>query len=98
MNHVKDFSSHKIPKTGEGLYIITSHKIPRSEVPSTDDMAFQCEIVTDLWLERCLDSRALVSPEAHVTSTPFLKLPIPGELSINPETGFVLTERQALWE
>ncbi|CRG84453.1 DNA topoisomerase 2-binding protein 1-A [Talaromyces islandicus] len=78
VNHLNDFSSHKFPKTDEGLYIITSHKIPRSEVPSTDDMAFRCEIVTDLWLERCLDSRALVSPEAHVTSTPFPKLPIFG--------------------
>lgn len=82
MNHLNDFSSHKFPKTGEGLYIITSHKIPRSEVPSTDDMGFDCEIVTDLWLERCLDSRTFVSPEAHVTSTPFPKLPIPGKSSL----------------
>lgn len=54
------------------------YKTPRSDIPSTDDMAFECEIVTDMWLERCLDARALVPPEAHVASTPFPKFPIPG--------------------
>lgn len=79
MHHLNDFSSHKIPKNGDGLYIISSHKIPRSEVPSTDDRGFRCELVTDMWLERCLDSKALVSTEAHVTSTPFPRLPLKGE-------------------
>lgn len=54
------------------------YKTPRSEIPSTDDMAFECEVVTDMWLERCLDARALVPPESHVASTPFPKFPIPG--------------------
>jgi DNA replication regulator DPB11 len=55
------------------------YKTPRSEIPSTDDLAFECEIVTDMWLERCLDARTLVPPESHVASTPFPKFPIPGE-------------------
>lgn len=54
------------------------YKTPRSDIPSTDDLAFECEIVTDMWLERCLDARALVPPEIHVASTPFPKFPIPG--------------------
>lgn len=55
------------------------YKIPISEVPSTDELAFECEVVTDMWLERCLDARTLVPPEAHVASTPFQRIPIPGK-------------------
>lgn len=31
-----------------------------------------------MWLERCLDARTLVPPEADVASTPVPKFPIPG--------------------
>lgn len=79
MHRLNDFSSHDIPKDGESLYIIASYKIPRSEVPCTDDKGFSCKVVTDMWLERCLDTKALVSPETHVTSTPFPRLPLNGE-------------------
>ncbi|KKA19931.1 BRCT domain protein [Rasamsonia emersonii CBS 393.64] len=75
---LSEFASPDIPKTGHGLYIIVPYKLPRSEIPSTDDMAFECEVVTDMWLERCLDSKTLVPPESHVTSTPFPRFPIPG--------------------
>ncbi|KAJ5101939.1 hypothetical protein NUU61_004161 [Penicillium alfredii] len=78
VDSLSDFSSPRIPKTGHGLYIIVPYKTPKSEVPSTDDMAFECEVVTDMWLERCLDARSLVSPESHVASTPFPRFPIPG--------------------
>jgi DNA replication regulator DPB11 len=30
-----------------------------------------------MWLERCLDAKAMVPPESHVTSTPFPQFPIP---------------------
>ncbi|OKL58061.1 hypothetical protein UA08_06598 [Talaromyces atroroseus] len=56
----------------------SSKQIPRHEVPSTEDKGFSCELVTDMWLERCLDAKTLVSPEAHVTSTPFPRLPLNG--------------------
>lgn len=59
--------------------MMVPYKTPQSEIPSTDDLAFECEIVTDMWLERCLDARALVPPESHVASTPFAKFPIPGK-------------------
>lgn len=77
---MSDFARPDIPKTGDGLYIIVSHKTPVSQIPSTDDLAFECEVVTDMWLERCLDARALVPPEANVASTPIPKFPIPGML------------------
>ncbi|KAJ5677740.1 uncharacterized protein N7477_003373 [Penicillium maclennaniae] len=75
---LSEFSRPSIPKTGQGLYIIVPYKTHRSEIPSTDDLAFECEVVTDMWLERCLDARALVPPESHVASTPFPKFPLPG--------------------
>ncbi|KAJ5587505.1 uncharacterized protein N7459_003270 [Penicillium hispanicum] len=75
---LSDFSRPSIPKTGQGLYIMVPYQTPRSEVPSTDEMAFECEVVTDMWLEKCLHARALVPPESHVASTPFPKFPITG--------------------
>lgn len=78
VNSLSDFSRPEIPKNGDGLYIIVSYKTPMSEVPSTDDYALECEVVTDMWLERCLDSKALVSPGSHVASTPCSEFPIPG--------------------
>jgi hypothetical protein len=33
-----------------------------------------------MWLERCLGANAFVSPEIHVTSTPFPHMPLKGEL------------------
>ncbi|OQE44471.1 hypothetical protein PENCOP_c002G04858 [Penicillium coprophilum] len=86
---LNEFSSPTIPKTGHGLFIMVPYQTPRSEVPSTDEMAFECEVVTEMWLERCIDARAFVPPESHVASTPFPKFPIPGfpELRIC-STGF----------
>lgn len=75
---LNDFSHPDIPKTGHGLYIVVSHRIPRSQIPSTDDMAFECEVVTDMWLERCLDAKAFVSPESHVANMPVPVFPVPG--------------------
>ncbi|BCR89974.1 BRCT domain protein [Aspergillus chevalieri] len=87
---LSDFSHPDIPKTGHGLYIVVSHKTPRTQVPSTDDMAFECEVVTDMWLERCLDAKAFVSPESHVANTPVPGFPIPGFQGLKIcSTGFV---------
>ncbi|KAJ5178176.1 uncharacterized protein N7500_000875 [Penicillium coprophilum] len=86
---LNEFSSPTIPKTGHGLFIMVPYQTPRSEIPSTDEMAFECEVVTEMWLERCIDARAFVPPESHVASTPFPRFPIPGfpELRIC-STGF----------
>ncbi|KJK68612.1 twin BRCT domain protein [Aspergillus parasiticus SU-1] len=74
-----EFSRPDIPKRGHGLYTIVPYKMPRAQVPSTDDLAFECEIVTDMWLERCLDAKALVPPESHIANTPIPRIPIPGK-------------------
>ncbi|KAE8154951.1 BRCT domain-containing protein [Aspergillus avenaceus] len=75
---MSEFSRPDIPKRGHGLYIIVPYKMPREQIPSTEDLAFECEVVTDMWLERCLDARALVPPESHVSNTPVPRFPIPG--------------------
>ncbi|KAJ5782712.1 hypothetical protein N7457_004486 [Penicillium paradoxum] len=89
VNSLNEFASPSIPKTGHGLFIMVPYQTPSSEVPSTDEMAFECEIVTEMWLERCIDARAFIPPESHVASTPFPKFPISGfsELRIC-STGF----------
>ncbi|KAE8139901.1 BRCT domain-containing protein [Aspergillus pseudotamarii] len=75
---LSEFSRPDIPKRGHGLYTIVPYKMPRAQVPSTDDLAFECEVVTDMWLERCLDAKALVPPESHIANTPIPRFPIPG--------------------
>lgn len=78
VDSLSDFASPSIPKTGQELYIMVPYQTPRSQIPSTEEMAFECEVVTDMWLEKCLHARALVPPETHIASTPFPKFPIPG--------------------
>lgn len=63
------------------LYIVIPYDMPRSNLPSTDHLGFDPDFVTDMWIERCLYSRRIVPPEAHITSTPFPKFPIPGSFT-----------------
>jgi DNA replication regulator DPB11 len=84
VNSLSEFSRPDIPKTGDGLYIIVPYKTPRSQAPSTEDLAFECDIVTDMWLERCLDAKTLVSPESHLANTPISSFPIKGKSPILP--------------
>ncbi|THC88890.1 hypothetical protein EYZ11_011659 [Aspergillus tanneri] len=86
---LSEFSRPEIPKRGNGLYIIVPHKTSQDQIPSTDDLAFECEVVTDMWLERCLDAKALISPESHVANTPVRNFPIEGFREIKVcSTGF----------
>ena len=78
VNSMSEFARPDIPKDGRGLYIIVPHTMLKADVPSSDDLAFDCEVVTDMWLERCLDAKSFVAPESHVASTPFLVAPLPG--------------------
>ncbi|KAL4887306.1 BRCT domain-containing protein [Aspergillus karnatakaensis] len=78
VDSMSEFSRPDIPKTGYGLYIIVPYQTPRNIIPSTDDLAFECEIVTDMWLERCLDAKSLVTPESHIANTPIPSFPVKG--------------------
>ncbi|RAL14570.1 BRCT domain protein [Aspergillus homomorphus CBS 101889] len=75
---LNEFTRSDIPKKGHGLYTIVPFKMPRAQVPTTDDLAFECEVVTDMWLERCLDAKTLVPPESHVANTPIPSFPVEG--------------------
>ncbi|KAL4920553.1 BRCT domain-containing protein [Aspergillus aurantiobrunneus] len=89
VDSLSEFSRPDIPKRGHGLYIIVPYKTPRSKVPSTDGLAFECDIVTDMWLERCLDTKTLVSPESHLANTPIPSFPVNGLTGMNIcSTGF----------
>ncbi|GLA94959.1 putative Hybrid PKS-NRPS biosynthetic cluster [Aspergillus tubingensis] len=78
VSSLSEFSRPDIPKRGHGLYTIVPYKMPRAQVPSTDDLAFECEVVTDMWLERCLDAKTLVPPESHTANTPIPSFPLKG--------------------
>ncbi|KAL4973987.1 BRCT domain-containing protein [Aspergillus desertorum] len=89
VDSLSEFSRPDIPKKGYGLYIIVPYKTPRSSAPSTDDLAFECEVVTDMWLERCLDTKTLVLPGSHLANTPIPSFPIKGFVGMNVcSTGF----------
>ncbi|KAK2857284.1 hypothetical protein FQN49_004856, partial [Arthroderma sp. PD_2] len=59
------------------LFMVVPFNMPRREIPGIDEDMDELEIVTDMWIERCLRSHAFIAPEAHITSTPFPKFPIP---------------------
>ncbi|KAM5467360.1 protein kinase activating protein dpb11 [Microsporum audouinii] len=59
------------------LFMVVPYNLPRRDIPEIDEDLDEVEIVTDMWVERCLRSQAFVAPEAHITSTPFPKFPIP---------------------
>ncbi|EFE41119.1 BRCT domain protein [Trichophyton verrucosum HKI 0517] len=65
-------------KHNNQLFMVVPYDLPRREIPRIDEELDELEIVTDMWVERCLRSQAFVAPEAHITSTPFPRFPIPG--------------------
>lgn len=65
--------------SGISSYILVPYNLPRKEIPSLEDEAeSEPDVVTDMWIEKCLHSKSFVPPEADITSTPFPRFPIPG--------------------
>ncbi|KAI1958358.1 DNA helicase [Ophidiomyces ophidiicola] len=60
----------------EYRYILIPYNTPPSEIPSTTSSNDDVQIVTDMWVEKCLHSNAFLPPEAHTTSTPIPRFPI----------------------
>jgi hypothetical protein len=75
---IGDLASHNANNDVGNVYILVPFDFARSKIPSTEDIGVEPDIVTDMWIEKCLENKALVAPEAHITSTPFPKFPIPG--------------------
>ena len=59
-------------------FLLVPHEISKSTLPSIPKGLQRPTIVTDLWLERCLYKKQLVSPSKHVLDTPFFESPIKG--------------------
>jgi DNA replication regulator DPB11 len=60
------------------LFLIVSYCHPISDSPSVDHLEPAPEIVTDMWAERCLQSKQFVEPDEHVLSRPIPVFPMPG--------------------
>jgi DNA replication regulator DPB11 len=60
------------------LFLIVSYCHPISDLPSVDHLEPPPEIVTDMWAERCLQSKRFVEPDEHVFSRPIPVFPMPG--------------------
>ncbi|EER25147.1 BRCA1 C Terminus (BRCT) domain containing protein [Coccidioides posadasii C735 delta SOWgp] len=70
-------------------YILVPYNLPQSDIPSTADSESEAHVVTDMWIEKCIHSNTFVPPEAHITSTPVPRFPIPAFQSLRVcSTGF----------
>ena len=78
---LKEFSNPQTASAYDGVYIIVPHQLPRPQIPSTENLTLECKLVTEMWLERCLDAKSLVPPESHITNTPLPRFPIPGKFA-----------------
>ena len=70
-------------------FMIVPYNRSRSDIPSNGALGLGQRVVTDMWLERCLDHKTFEKPDDCPTSTPAPSFPIEAfrELTIN-STGF----------
>ncbi|KAL8795071.1 MAG: hypothetical protein Q9195_002368 [Heterodermia aff. obscurata] len=62
----------------EDYLLLVPHAMCRNELPTSHESLQRPTAVTDLWLERCLYNKQLISPSAHILNTPFFDAPIEG--------------------
>jgi DNA replication regulator DPB11 len=69
--------------------VIISHDHPRTEMPSINGIEPTPDVVTEMWVEKCISAGTRVSPDEYPFSRPVQQFPIPGfeRLVIN-STGF----------
>ena len=60
------------------LFLLIPHCHQVSDIPSVEHFSSPPDIVTDMWAERCLQSKKFVEPNEHVLSRPIRVFPIPG--------------------
>lgn len=60
------------------LFLIVPHCQPSSDIPSVEYLNRRLEVVSDMWAERCLQSKRFVEPDEHVLSRPIRTFPLPG--------------------
>lgn len=77
----------EMPHSGRS-FIVVPHNIPKSRLPST--VPATVPVVTEWWVERCLEAKACLEPSTAKFDTPFQNLKIEGfdESMIVSSTGF----------
>ncbi|CAD6443915.1 ef129d1f-124e-4c31-b5f6-0ba0fdc66998 [Sclerotinia trifoliorum] len=63
------------PNARKRTYVIVPFHLPTSKYPN---LSSEVEIITDWWVERCLQLKKYLEPEQHVLGRPFPKFPIEG--------------------
>lgn len=75
---ISELASNEIDDNLSDIYVLVPYDLPFSEIPSTAGLRVEPFVVTDMWIEKCLHNNKVISPVAHITSTPFPRFPIPG--------------------
>jgi DNA replication regulator DPB11 len=60
------------------MFVIVPYSHPFSDIPSVEHFGFPPEIVTDMWVERCLQHKRFFEPAEHVLGRPIRRFPITG--------------------
>jgi DNA replication regulator DPB11 len=63
---------------GKRLFLVVPYSLPSSKFPSIQHLDPLPDIVTDLWVERCLHSKQYHKPDEHALSQPLPRFPISG--------------------
>ena len=71
-------SDHNASSKPERLFLVVPHYHHSTDIPLMGHLEPPCEVVTDLWAERCLLQKRFFDPNDHVLSRPFAVSPIPG--------------------
>jgi DNA replication regulator DPB11 len=101
LESLTDVAQVAVPKICR-LFLVVPYTHSFPDLPSVEHLHFRPEIVTDLWAERCLQSKRFFEPDEHLLSRPVRVVPIPGfeKLVIN-STGVadidLLHMSKAIW-
>lgn len=57
-------------------FIIVPHNMPRQELPRLP--CEHAQLVTEFWVERCLEAKIFLDPETYRLGRPFTEYPLPG--------------------
>ena len=64
--------------SSEDYFLLVPHAMRRNDLPTPHEGLQRPTAVTDLWLERCLYNKQLISPSSHILNRPFFDKPIEG--------------------
>jgi len=83
-SHLRSHGAHFVEKLDQLLsldgtsFLLIPHTTIKSDALTMLEGRQEPELVTDLWIERCLYQKRFEPPSLNVTSTPFCRFPITG--------------------